>query len=377
MKNANSRSLDSVTHEGQIIRSLKVQGFSGLRNLEMEDLGQVNLIGGRNNAGKTALLEAIFIASGGSNLGLVPVVMAFRGLEQIQFTGDNPEETPWDVLFSDYNTQGLIRFEVSDNRRRKHLTEIYLRPWDSQRPGGSNVLDLPMESKIDIRSISTRLPRILCLRYESGPNTLNQALIPTAEGLRVSTPPLPIAWQAVILPSGKPSQKEQAERYGRVEKTKEQDKILKSLQLIEPRLERLAAIPYNGAPTLHGDIGLRQMIPLTFLGEGLNRLASMVINISAFPHGVILIDEIDNGIHYSVLRDLWRVVWSVAQTFGAQIFATTHSFECVAAAQEIFSEERSEAFRYHRLDRMDNGIRSVTYDQGSLKAAVESGIEVR
>lgn len=107
------------------------------------------------------------------------------------------------------------------------------------------------------------------------------------------------------------------------------------------------------------------------------RLASLVIHVGNAPKGVVLVDEIENGLHYSILPRVWKAVGEVARQFDTQIFATTHSMECIVAAHKAFSESEHYDFRLHRLERTGDTVHTVTYDQETLDAAIETGLEVR
>ena len=110
------------------------------------------------------------------------------------------------------------------------------------------------------------------------------------------------------------------------------------------------------------------------MGEGMSRLARLVLGISAAPNGVVLIDEVENGIHHSELPKVWRVIDTAARQLSTQIFATTHSLECVRAAHESLAEDD---FRLHRLEANDDGNRCVTYDPETIAAALEFNLEIR
>ena len=88
----------------------------------------------------------------------------------------------------------------------------------------------------------------------------------------------------------------------------------------------------------------------------------------------MLVDEIENGLHHSVLPDVWRVVGKVAEQFDVQIFATTHSYECVEAAREALGPD---GFRLHRLEVIDDMTRCVTYDADAVDGAIRHNMEVR
>jgi AAA15 family ATPase/GTPase len=113
------------------------------------------------------------------------------------------------------------------------------------------------------------------------------------------------------------------------------------------------------------------------MGEGMARLASLVMYIGNAPDGVVLVDEIENGLHHSILSKVWGAIGEAARHFRAQVFATTHSLECIVAAHKAFSESEHYDFRLHRLERANETIRAVTYDQETLEAAIEIDLEVR
>jgi len=128
---------------------------------------------------------------------------------------------------------------------------------------------------------------------------------------------------------------------------------------------------------IHGDIGGDRLVPLPLMGDGMVRLTSLILAISSAQNGVILVDEIENGLHHSILPKVWTAIGNAAQMFETQVFATTHSFECITAAHKAFTESGLYDFRLHRLERTNEDIRGVTYDQEDLAAAVETDFEVR
>ena len=107
------------------------------------------------------------------------------------------------------------------------------------------------------------------------------------------------------------------------------------------------------------------------------RLLSIILSIAHAPHGYVLIDEIENGIHHSVMVDVWRAIADAAKRFDTQVFSTTHSWDCIRAAHQAFKDTNEEDFILYRLDRMKNTILPVIYDQETLQAALIAELEVR
>jgi AAA15 family ATPase/GTPase len=95
------------------------------------------------------------------------------------------------------------------------------------------------------------------------------------------------------------------------------------------------------------------------MGEGMVRLLSLVLEITNASGGVVLVDEIENGLHHSVLTKVWRAVGEASRRSNTQIFATTHSWECIRAAHEAFLQNGIYDLRLHRLERINGDIEAV------------------
>ena len=109
----------------------------------------------------------------------------------------------------------------------------------------------------------------------------------------------------------------------------------------------------------------------------MRRLLSIVLAIATAPGGRVLIDEIENGLHHSVLVKVWEAIADAAVRADAQIFATTHSYECIQAAHKAFAEKRPADLRLFRLDRVDAEIRVAAYNETTLETSIDMSLEVR
>ena len=105
----------------------------------------------------------------------------------------------------------------------------------------------------------------------------------------------------------------------------------------------------------------------------------MLLAISTTENGIILIDEIENGLHYSIQTKVWKAIAEAAHEFNVQIFATTHSYEMIHAAHEAFQGREPFDFRLYRLGRNkdNNDIRVVSYNKEILNATIENNFEMR
>ena len=95
--------------------------------------------------------------------------------------------------------------------------------------------------------------------------------------------------------------------------------------------------------------------------------------------GMIFIDEIENGFHYSIHEIIWDVIFHTAIEYNVQIFATSHSIECVKAFCSFYSkfEKTKDEIRLYRIERKGDEHRVITYDNQLLETALDSEWEVR
>jgi AAA15 family ATPase/GTPase len=101
------------------------------------------------------------------------------------------------------------------------------------------------------------------------------------------------------------------------------------------------------------------------------------VNLIKARNGVALFDEIENGLHYSVLEDIWTAIAEAARQNNSQVFATTHSLECIHAFYHALKKQGKDDFSYCRLDSRENDRVAVGYDSQNLEASFDINLEVR
>jgi len=353
--------------------SFKVKNFRCFQELEFDDLARVNLIAGVNNVGKTTLLEAILLHSGHTPR-LAIVINALRGLGMADYTLGIWTEHPMDSLFHQFDVSKEIEL-VSEDATGTHRS-IKLRAM------GESLAIAEAAQKSDIgvglSSSSSSSPlevaKVLELEHEEAGKSSIYRMTMNAKGTQIEPlPPAPPFQTFLQSAQARVSTSEQADRYGDLEVRREQDQVLQILRIIEPQLQDIR----NIKSILHADIGTPRLIPLPLMGGGMVRLANLAMNIGNAPNGVVLVDEIENGFHHSVMPKIWKAIAVAARESNTQIFATTHSWECIRAAHEAFASEEEYDFRLHRLGWLDGKIGRVTYDKGTLAASLKHELEVR
>src|SRR5262249_21192052 len=136
---------------------------------------------------------------------------------------------------------------------------------------------------------------------------------------------------------------EDINRFSMLDITRRLDRVVSFLRVIEPRLTGLTLVTRRSVPLIYADVqGMDRKVPVALLGDGMSKLLSIILAIATIDNGIILIDEVDAGIHHSVLPKVWEGIFKAAKDFNCQIIATTHSYECLQAAYDGSSKAQAE-----------------------------------
>lgn len=358
-----------------MFKSITIKNFRCFEEFKIDNLERVNLIGGVNNIGKTALLEAIFLLSGLNSIELPFKLNLFRGVFR-QETIDVEDICEW--LFYEKNITRVIQVTTLDEHNQSIKLKLSLDkaldtrlfPINAKSNKRRTLKDLKLEYQPGEKEKAFTL-RVFLTLDENG--EIQIAVKQEAGKLESLDPSEFISSRLRILPT------DDAERFSNLEAVNRQDEVIEILQILEPRLKRLAVLVTGGMPMIYGDIGLNSLIPVPLMGEGMGRLLSIVLSIFNTSEGTVLIDEIENGLHYSILVKIWEAITLAARKVNAQIFATTHSWECIAAANEAFSGLDKYDFSYHRLERekASNNLKVLSYDKDTINTSIELQLEMR
>lgn len=364
-----------------MLQDLRIRGFKGFRDLQLTDLSRVTLVGGKNNVGKTSLLEAIFLFYDTTDPGMLFRHLGWRGLS-ISLTD---EESLFAPIFSDFDIKQTISFAVKEGIYKANMG-ISLDPSPVS-------VDIPSNGDA-IASLKTETGTTTSYRinihYEILDGTHNDVSLVirrTLTNVSIQFEPHPInivpvgmQHQVIFFPLHlKPDAGEDAKRFGQLDINRKIDRVVNFLQIIEPQLVGLTSVTFPQSPTIYADIkGIQRKIPVALLGDGMNKLLSLILAIATASNGIVLIDEVDAGIHYSVLPTVWESIFRAAKDFNCQVIATTHSYECLQAAYNGAAKAESEGdFSYIRLESHENNIITKQYSHAVLGAALEHGWEVR
>ena len=370
-----------------MFRALTIQGLRGVKKLRLNDFQKINLLVGKNNCGKTTILESIFLLIGATNARLPLSTNAFRGGFNII------DDNSWRLFFHKLNVN----------------TDIFL-TGELKQPIGKRTLKIRphVVSTLSTNSTKTRLDKdmfniedsysgtssiidglVLELSLTRGKNTKLKKIttkiivkeITSKKGSEVvldldSPTNYKEDMKGVFLNSRTVSfGREASTRFNNIQIKKQVKEIIEVLRHIEPNLKSLT-LSKDGV--VYCDIGLDQLLPINVMGDGMFRLFSIIVTIFDTQNGIVLIDEIENGFHHSSQKILWNSIMKAAKEFNVQIIATTHSMECVRAFNSVSSgsSEKNKS-RLFRIEKVKDEINVISYDNKVLTSTLESNWEVR
>ncbi len=377
--------------------SFTIKNFRCFENLTIEPLARVNLIAGKNNMGKTALLEALWLHSGPNIPDLGVRLASFRGVQ-----GQDPRRFLHDLFFNFDSERTITLSSLLDtgNGNPRNL-KIESRPLSSAHipiPATSAPFAIPRGSQEPDVSAASSSEIVLDYTDELGNNYVSTAWL--AVNLNQPIPfinPLPgVALESLgivkqqakmprrpssifLSPRLRANPNEELARFGEAELAGFANRIVDCLRVVDPRVHRLTTIAAGPVPMLYADVGLGRLVPLGFMGDGIGRLLSMVLAFHSAQDGTILIDEIENGLHHTVMPEVWKNLNWLSQEFNVQVFATTHSYECMIAARDAFKANEDQNFHIHRLGRRwgEDWITATTYPFEALDFTLDFPAEIR
>jgi hypothetical protein len=161
-----------------------------------------------------------------------------------------------------------------------------------------------------------------------------------------------------------------------------EDRVIRALQFLEPQIERIAVAPPAGRSAARSGFKVKlkdsdEPVPIGSLGEGTWRMLGLAIALSRAANGLLLVDEIDTGFHHTVLTDMWKFVAEAAKEFNIQVFATTHSYDCVCSLAAVCRDDVriGSDVTIQRLE-VDKE-RAISYNEAEIIALARDNIESR
>ncbi len=363
-----------------MIRSLTIDGYRGFKHLEIEGLGRVNLLVGKNNCGKSSVLEALYLLHAAGNPLTFWHILSQRSEIQNEMLTDR-KTTEFEVrhLFHGHELANGTSFTLSasDAAANRFLA--------------CTVAEMKTETNAPSNAYAQALEQILPLQAPLLALELNGAPQPVV-------PYFPLTPSSNLLGAGKINlyslyhelggqyitgtsllPDELLAMWNAVVLKGEDDEVVRLLQCLEPSLERIIHLGMRSGFV----VKLKETpkpIPIGTLGDGMWRMLALATASVYAKDSILLVDEIDTGLHYTVLGAMWKLLIEISKRLNIQIVATTHSLDCVTSLATICRdgiEADSEVVLY-RIERNGDGQgRAVSYTEDEILKLACYGIEAR
>ncbi|MGZ5445052.1 MAG: AAA family ATPase [Thermoanaerobaculia bacterium] len=349
-----------------LLPSLRIESYRVFDRIEIERLGRVNLFVGGNNTGKSSLLEAVRIfASSGS-----PSVLWDILVEREELIGEHPSPEQVSAAFEQvfrgregsWETRPPITIGPIDNPMR--IATTWLDSFTSQQVAAAAGIAVPKGVPLPVVTISFQ-------------GEMKQYPLEDIElWRRRERTDLP-TWQQYVPASGL-SAETVAKLWDAVALTAEEDDVTAALRFVSPDIERMSIVGRPRTTVMAKITSFAKPVPLRSLGDGVIRVLGIALALAnASNGGVVVIDEIENGLHHTVQRQLWELIFAAAHRRNLQIFATTHSWDCIESFQRAASDDPHEEALLVRLETRNRRVHAVTVRERELSILAREQIEVR
>jgi len=349
------------------ITSIEIENFRCFSRLKVDGLAQVNVIVGANNAGKTALLEAIeAVASQDSPFVLYRASLERGEYRQVREADRDNVELDVRHWFHGHRLEAgaNFRLRVSGERERSVSRAIEAVPVNSPRPF------VPGGLQLVSRGEGVHVVPPLPLTADGMLGECKPSMFDTF-GLLQLKPPVG------FIATDRLSSKQLARLWAKVVLTPAEDRTVEALRLIEPAIDRIAISESDATIARVLLRGADGPVPLGTLGEGTSRVLTLALHLALAQGGVLLLDEIENGLHWSVMPKVWRFLVETARARKVQVFATTHSKDWLEGLAELNRTQPSLAAQasVHRLEVGRDT--SVRFDANRIAEYIEMELEAR
>ena len=356
-----------------MIESFEAENFKVFNRFQMRGITPLTLVSGHNNAGKTSLLEALFLFFDHRS----PEV--FAKLCHMRSGYVEAQTRIWEPLFHKLDVSEGMKLRLCTNEKKE--ASLIFKKDHSFVPSTKTAPSPEMMGQL---LSSVRSSYSLEFEYVTGDyrETGHFSASPTGILLNIDTSlehneQKPMKWTLLIHSTAARATQDLVEWIGNLEIQGKKETALEVLRLFSPDIQDVFSASQNGLVQLYVK-GKNGVIPLKYAGDGMIRLLYIMAAIVSNPNSLILIDEIENGFHYSVYEELWRMLATIAKDNCCQIIATSHSYENIQSAYEgVKAAKQLDAFSLHRLERRDDSIVDNCYEADLIEAALDANMEVR
>ena len=362
------------------ITSLQLNGYRGFESYALRDLARVNLLVGKNNSGKTSVLEAINLLAENGGLPALARSAIQRRQQKFWYTDNQRNIDIFDVspVFFGYRMTPNTRFTVRSNRNQMSMEMVPINKIES----------VQLYSDPEIQEVERSIGETAFIGLKIAASSLHHPIpiFPITEsGSLIYSNQLRqnARWETVcrsrFLSTTPMSPFDIRNIWEKVIRERRETNLIDALRTLEPDIESIHLLPGNWS--MDNVLVDRQSggprIGIGSFGEGMRRLLDLALALIDSANGVLLIDEIDTGLHWTVMEDLWRFIIGASRRSNVQVFATTHSYDCLKGLASLMQNDPDLAADVS-LQKVERALpQAVTLSGEQIPVAIEQDIEVR
>lgn len=349
-----------------MFKSVHITNFRGIKSAEIYGLKQINLFFGKNNCGKSSILEALFLITGQSNPILPLSINTMRNYRKVA-------DDDLNIEFYKLNPENKIDISVTGDEDR--WLEI------SRIKSKSKTVNLDALDSGASDSAANAYGFKLMFSIGKKDNKYTSELILKEGDPDKGKVNIDKRYKEELFSQYIPSSSQQTsldEELAKIIANKEEHYILDALREIDPIIKDIQLV----GDEILVDIGAQQRLPINMMGDGLRKLLMIIISIFRCKNGILLIDEIDNGFHFSTMKTLWEVILTVTTKNNVQLFASTHNIDSLKGLNDILKENKyikyqEEVSAFKLIKNQEGKVTSLLYDYPSFVYSINQELEMR
>lgn len=356
-----------------MLKSFTAHNFRCFRSVELADLRRINLVVGKNAAGKTALLEAIRLGLAGT-----PQVLwqmnAVRGA--LNYFPQPPTreqfEAFWNSYFYNFDPSDPILTECVDSSGHKATLKVSYDPKKAVTPLP------PQPGQPGASLVSTIVPLAFDRTDFSGKHSVLYGSVHPQGAINLENGPELGTVSEFYSSTWQNNPQQTAQWFSQLSVQKRESEVIREVvKEFGSLVKDLTVLAPTAFSVVYAEVpALKEKVPLSLISSGINKFVTILSAILTRGQGVLLIDEIENGIYYESFVSLWKTILDLAKSYQVQIFASTHSLECIKGLLPSIKNNEQEIMLL-RAERQ-NGASGVTPITGEFfEAALEQNFEVR
>ena len=381
-----------------MLKSIKIENFRGFKSFELQQLGRINLLVGENNSGKTSILEAIQILCSRTDLDPLAEIITNRGEDFRDDDGKGEPQLDISHLFYGHEIEPGSKLSISViNNNTPEKLDILIEMlranntsygYDETHISEENVIS-KNENFDDFKKLGFIVE---WTKNELPPERLSLYISPDGglpidsimkfryrKSLKLSSRP-----KTQFVKSSSLKTEEMIDLFDQLVLTPEEKIVAEALNKIDPKIKRIA--PINSQKLRYSSdsrggflvlLADGKRVPIGSMGDGIWRILGLALAIVSAKDGYLFVDEIDTGLHFTAMSDMWKMIWDTAKKLNVQVFATTHNSDCWKSLAEIAQQENvtADGIRIHRIEKGKE--KSIVFNEAQIVIAAERELEVR